>query len=178
MPIAKSVPNAHEESWQLFIKQDSQVIKLLSEGYVLQAVHKYYDRYKQELYRKLRLKNTTTGEKWIRPFILAGQSWKIGEPEFPNGKPLYNLPTIYANPKATIFVLEGEFKTDVLNKKLVQLGFSGKCLATTSGSATSAGKTDWAPLKNREVVIWPDNDKPGFEYARQVAQHIEEVNSK
>lgn len=178
MPIKKTVINPLDNLFAQFIQQHPEISKLLKNGYVQQAVHKYFNVDKQERYRKLRLKNHGTGEKWIRPFHWDGQKWKNGEPDFPDGKPLYNLPAIHANPNATLYVLEGEFKADVLNKKFTQLGFADKYFATTSGSATSAGKTDWTPLKNRNVVIWPDNDKPGFEYARQVAQHIAEVNSK
>ncbi len=31
----------------------------------------------------------SNGEKWIRPMYLNGHGYEIGEPEFPNRKPLY-----------------------------------------------------------------------------------------
>jgi hypothetical protein len=47
----------------------------------------------------------------------------------------------------------------------------GRCvLATTSGAADSAGKTDWRALAGRSVTLWPDNDEAGRRYADAVAE--------
>ena len=39
-------------------------------------------------------------------------------------------------------------------------------------SALSAAKADWTPLHGRTVVIWPDNDGPGANYAADVARLV------
>ncbi|TYZ39108.1 hypothetical protein C2U34_26420, partial [Ralstonia solanacearum] len=33
-------------------------------------------------------------------------------------------------------------------------------------------KTDWSPLAGKAVLIWPDRDKPGWEYADRASQAI------
>jgi DNA primase len=40
---------------------------------------------------------------------------------------------------------------------------------TSAGGAHAADKNDWEPLRGRCVVVFPDNDKAGAEYARDVA---------
>ena len=47
-------------------------------------------------------------------------------------------------------------------------------VATTAmnGANAPVEKTDWLPLAGKSVVIWPDRDKPGWEYAAQAAQAI------
>ncbi len=45
-------------------------------------------------------------------------------------------------------------------------------IATTSGGAQSVDAADWQPLAGRNVLIWPDNDKAGFEYAQHAADKL------
>jgi RecA-family ATPase len=41
-------------------------------------------------------------------------------------------------------------------------------VVTSPAGAKGAKKVDWTPLQGREVVIWPDHDAPGMEYAAEV----------
>jgi hypothetical protein len=107
-------------------------------------------------------------DKWIRPFHLSGRSFEMGEPKRKGGKLLYRLHRIIDDPDAVVWVVEGEQKADALEKR----GF----LATTSGSATSAGAADWEPLRGRTCIIWPDNDQPGRAYAGEVASILLEMS--
>jgi putative DNA primase/helicase len=43
------------------------------------------------------------------------------------------------------------------------------CITSPGGSKASA-QADWSPLNGREVVVWPDNDDPGRQYAAAVAR--------
>ena len=95
---------------------------------------------------------------------LNGNGYEIGEPKFPNGKPLYALHRLTMNPDATVWIVEGEQKADALN--------SFGLTATTSGGATSTNGTDWEPLRRRSCIIWPDNDDPGKAYAGEVASTL------
>ena len=133
-------------------------------GFVLQALHEYTDRDGKPLHWRIRLKHPETGEKWIRPMRLNGHGYELGEPKFESGKPLYALHTVASNPNAEVWIAEGEQKADALNK----LGL----VATTSGAADSAGKTDWRPLAGRHVTIWPDNDEAGRRYADAVTDAL------
>ena len=80
----------------------------------------------------------------------------------PNPRPLYNQPALV---KATTVVLvEGEKAADAL----ISVGI----VATTAmnGASAPTDKTDWSPLAGKHVVIWPDNDQAGKDYAKSAAQ--------
>src|SRR5262249_20299801 len=44
-------------------------------------------------------------------------------------------------------------------------------VVTSPGGSRAAAQADWSPLVGREVVIWPDADDPGRQYAAAVAKH-------
>lgn len=133
---------------------------IIAKGFKPVALHTYTDTQGEPLYYRIRVKHPETGEKWIRPIKLNGAGFELGEPKFKNGKPLYALHRIVSNPDAAVWIVEGEGKADALNK----LGL----VASTSGGTTSADGADWQPLRNRTVIIWPDNDDPGKAYASGV----------
>lgn len=128
------------------------------------ALHTYRAKDGTPIYWRARLKNTTTGEKWIRPFWWNSESFTMGEPPAPpEGKPLYGLELLAQHPDAQVIVCEGENCADALNK----VG-AGKFIAITSGSASSAQAANWQLLTGREVTVWPDNDEAGKKYAEEV----------
>ena len=131
----------------------------ISEGYELTALHKYTDEKGKTTHWRIRCKHPD-GRKWIRPMQLTGDKYALGEPTFQNGKPPYLLHRISGN--STVWIVEGEQKAEALTKL-------GLC-ATTSGSATSASKTDWTPLQGRTCIVWPDNDAAGKAYAGDVSE--------
>lgn len=133
----------------------------LRDGYLPQALHEYTTADGEPLYWRIRLKHPESGDKWIRPMQRSGDSYALGEPDFPAGKPLYRLHELAARPGDPVTVCEGEWCADAL----VQRG----ALTTTSGAADSAAKTDWRALAGRRVTIWPDNDEAGRRYADAVA---------
>ena len=87
----------------------------------------------------------------------------------PDPRPLYNIPGITAAKK--IILVEGEKSAD----SLIAYGLT----ATTAmfGANAPINKTDWSPLIGKEVIIWPDHDEAGKEYAQKVAQHLIKVAS-
>ncbi|MBX3711620.1 MAG: AAA family ATPase [Lysobacter sp.] len=137
---------------------------MIAEGYKAAALHAYRNADGLTLFYRIRLKHPGTGDKWIRPMHHNGHAFVIGEPPAPAiGKPLYRLPELLAD-AGPVYVVEGEACADAL----AGLGV----IATTSGSADSADAADWSPLRGREMVIWPDNDKAGERYARAVAAKL------
>ncbi|HEY3319333.1 MAG TPA: AAA family ATPase [Planctomycetota bacterium] len=144
----------------------------------LQAAAKFLERIlnarctRQDVYRDARGKDTIAvlrlekndGGKTYRPLHRVDGGWVMGDP--PGLLPLYNLPTILsADRSKPVVVVEGEKCAE----RLTSLGF----LATTSAhGAKSAKKSDWSPLVGREVIIWPDKDAPGLEYAADVAHAL------
>ena len=84
-------------------------------------------------------------------------------------RPLYNIPQI-KNSK-TIIIVEGEKSADAL----IENGFT----ATTAmfGANAPIEKTDWSHLKDKEVIIWPDNDEAGISYANRLSKHLTNICS-
>lgn len=133
------------------------------------AIHHYTDRDGAITFARLRLKHPDTGEKWIRPLRrdAAGIWCELKAPEFEGGAPLYNLHPLCdpARQSERMILVEGEYKVDMLALRGI--------LATTSGGAQSVEAADWQPAAGRNVLVWADNDKPGFEYAQHAADKLQ-----
>jgi putative DNA primase/helicase len=88
----------------------------------------------------------------------------------PDPRPLYNQPGMAS--AAQVVLAEGEKCAQALNDTGV--------VATTAmhGANAPVDKTDWSPLASKAVLIWPDRDKPGWEYATQAAQAILSAGAK
>ena len=63
---------------------------------------------------------------------------------------------LWERPDAPVLVVEGEKTSDAARKL-----FSSYVPTTSMSGAKAAHLSDWAPLKGREVVVWPDNDPDG-----------------
>ena len=85
----------------------------------------------------------------------------------PNPRPLYNIPGILK--AKTVVLVEGEKSAD----SLMRHGIT----ATTAmfGANAPIDKTDWEPLKNKHVIIWPDHDEPGRQYADKVSLKLKNL---
>jgi putative DNA primase/helicase len=88
----------------------------------------------------------------------------------PDPRPLYNQPGMTS--AAQVVLVEGE--------KCAQALIDAGVNATTAmhGANAPVEKTDWSPLAGKAVLIWPDRDKPGWEYATQAAQAILSAGAK
>lgn len=137
----------------------------INDGYQYVGYHLYTDENNHILYIKIRLKHTN-GKKWIRPFHLnvKTKNWVMSEPKFSEGKPLYRLPNLKNNLTDIIWLHEGEVCVEIME----QYGF----LCTTSGSASSVSATNWLPVANRIIRIWPDNSLSGTKYLNDAAQTL------
>lgn len=109
-------------------------------------------------------KSDKSAKKEFRPFCHYCQRWHA-----PDIRPLYYAKAL-KDTAGPVLVVEGENCADALNS----LGI----LATTVfGSAGGIGKADFAPLKDRDVIIWPDNDEPGCKFANGVALSLRECGA-
>ena len=88
----------------------------------------------------------------------------------PDPRPLYNQPGM--TNAAQVVLVEGE--------KCAQALIDAGIVATTAmhGANAPVEKTDWSPLAGKAVLIWPDRDKPGWEYATQAAQAVLSAGAK
>jgi putative DNA primase/helicase len=107
------------------------------------------------------------GTKTFAPLSL----WKDAEGSLswqwvvPQGlRPLYNLSKLAEAPiSTTVVIVEGEKAANVLQDHLPD-----HVVVTSAGGAKASSKTDWSPLAGRKVIVWPDNDEAGKDYAASV----------
>jgi len=126
-------------------------------GGAVAATWPYHDAAGNEVARIVRIE-LPGGSKDYRPLSRDPGGWRIGGIDEP--RPLYCLSELAG--ATWVYVTEGEKAADAAR--------SIALVATTSmHGAQSPGKTDWLPLAGKDVVILPDNDKPGSEYAKTVA---------
>ncbi|WP_291988461.1 phage/plasmid primase, P4 family [Candidatus Accumulibacter sp. ACC007] len=79
----------------------------------------------------------------------------------PDPRPLYNQPGMTTSD--TVVLVEGE--------KCAQALIDTGVVATSAmhGANAPVDKTDWTPLNGKRVLIWPDLDKAGWDYALAAA---------
>lgn len=134
-------------SAQSNIAQDSKLVAeweyLTPDGTYIWSARRYEDQ---------------DGNKKVLPYNKTTDDHKA----HPVPRPLYNLPGISSSEK--VIIVEGE-------KCAQALIDAGYCATTAMmGANAPTDKTDWSPLKGNAVTIWPDNDKPGMEYAQNCAK--------
>ncbi|WP_265026563.1 AAA family ATPase [Wolbachia endosymbiont (group A) of Bibio marci] len=117
----------------------------------------YYDESDQVIATVYRY-NTDSGKRYL-PFDVKRSNFTP-----PETRPLYNIPGIMKSDK--VILVEGEKCADAL----IEQGMT----ATTAmlGANAPIEKTDWSPLKGKHVIIWPDNDEPGKQYAEKVVKKL------
>lgn len=91
--------------------------------------------------------------------------WKA----LPEPRPLYGLPDLQRT-DSPVLLVEGEKTADV-----AQVLFPHCTVLTWSGGANAVGKANWSPLAGRAVIIWPDNDEPGFKAALEIATLLQSI---
>lgn len=107
-------------------------------------------------------------EKIVMPFFeFKGGKWKAKAPPVP--RPLYGLELLASKPEEPIFVVEGEKCADALRRL-------GILAVTSQGGSKAYDKADWSVIRGRDVTIWPDNDKPGMDYAAGVKKILSQHN--
>lgn len=112
-----------------------------------------------------------SGEKVVIPFFKRdGSKWKSGAAPLP--RPLYGLNKLTKQPDSPVIICEGEKASDAAQKLL-----PGFVVMTSPGGSKAAGKADWTPLRDRSVIIWPDNDKPGKKYLCDVLAQLKMVGA-
>ena len=120
------------------------------------------------LYRVKRVEWTEAGDRHKSFFQerYTGGKWELGL----KGVELvpFNWPALGERAGDVVYIVEGEKCSDALSPFGV--------LATTA-SGGSHSKIDWSKfLSGRRVVILPDNDAPGYEYALRVADQLHGSN--
>ena len=81
--------------------------------------------------------------------------------------PLYRVREIAERPGDPVLVVEGERTVEVAAET-----FRDYVVTTSCGGGSQAGTADWTPLAGRAVVIWPNNDSAGIQYAEKVSELV------
>lgn len=92
----------------------------------------------------------------------------------PKPRSLYRLELLNTAPSLPVLIVEGEPKCDAANKTIGQHHI---CISWPGG-AKAWKHVDWSLLKGRTVAIWPDNDEPGQDAARQIAAQLRHHQAK
>ncbi len=105
------------------------------------------------------------GKKEFRPWDVKRRKMAPPDP-----RPLYNQSGM--KDAAQVVLVEGE--------KCAQALINAGVTATTAmhGANAPVDKTDWTPLEGKAVLIWPDRDKPGWEYAANAAQAVLDAGAR
>jgi putative DNA primase/helicase len=102
--------------------------------------------------------DTASGKQYL-PWDVKTKQYKAPEP-----RPLYNQLGISCS--ARVVLVEGE--------KCAKALIDSSICATTAmnGANAPVDKTDWSPLFGKHVLIWPDHDLPGKDYAERVINKL------
>ena len=109
--------------------------------------------------------NKSDGDKEFRPLVLENGRWL--PKGIPKPRPIYNLLELLKRPDAPVLVVEGEKTSDTAGKL-----YPSHISITSMGGAKAPRQSDWGPLKDRQVVVWPDNDSDGQRYAQEVTDLV------
>lgn len=107
--------------------------------------------------------------KTFRQLWFDGNKWVYKLPDHykkANSKPLYNLGKIRAT-TGWVVVTEGEKACEAAAKYFPTLACT-----TWSGGCKGHGKTDFSPLKDRKIFLWPDADDEGRDAMQAVADKL------
>ena len=106
----------------------------------------------------------TADGKEFRPWAVKARKTRA-----PNPRPLYNQPAVKT--AREVWLVEGEKAAEAL----ISQGF---CATTAmNGAKAPVEKTDWSPLKDKRVLIWPDHDETGLAYAHHAAKAVDEAGA-
>jgi AAA domain len=85
----------------------------------------------------------------------------------PAPRPLYGLDRLAAAPDATVIICEGE-KACVAAQHM----FPDYACVTWPGGALAVGHVDLTPLRDRGIIVWPDNDQGGHAAAMDLRRAL------
>ena len=91
------------------------------------------------------------------------KAWHAKAPPVP--RPIYGLDRLATRLEAPVLVTEGEKAADAAGTTFPEM-----VAVTSQGGSHAADKSDWTPLRDRHVTVWPDNDDAGAGYGANVAE--------
>jgi predicted P-loop ATPase len=102
--------------------------------------------------------NPVGGKKQIIPWSWAPSKARYIQKGFNSPRPLYGLELLAERPDAPILLVEGEKACEAAR----HFASNVYVVMTWSHGVQSLAKTDWTPIKDKKVLLWPDADAPGL----------------
>ncbi len=149
-----------------------KVLELQKEGFERGALYLYADEEGTWIYGILRMDHPTKGKQIlpIRATRALGCNPALEVKAIDAPRPLYGLDLLASRPDAPVLIVEGEKAADA-----GRIRFPGYVVVTWPGGAQGLGQVDLRPLAGCDVIIWPDNDKPGRDAAEQLAGLLTDI---
>ena len=106
---------------------------------------------------------------WCR-HVDGREEWRLKH--IPSPRPIFGLDRLASRPLAPVLVVEGAKKCAP-----AELLFPDYVAIAWVAGSKSTHLVDWSPLRDRVVVIWPDNDDPGREAAAKITERALEAGA-
>jgi hypothetical protein len=135
----------------------------------IERTHDYHDEAGKVLFQVVIHGRDATGKKDMGqrrpdPTKPGGWSWSLKGVVSP--RPLFRLPQLLASdPAQPVWIVEGEKDADAVAGR-------GGVATCNPGGAGNWHKADQSPLRDRDIIISPDNDTAGRNHAEQVAKAL------
>lgn len=138
--------------------------------------YEYKNKDNQLLGYTLRIQDQT-GNKQVLPVTychnqsLEQSRWMSKGFTNKGDKPIYGHNRLVEKEHKPVLIVEGERTANIAQELLPD-----HVVISWMGGAQSVDRVNWASLTGRVVTIWPDNDAPGQEAAKNIAEHIDNHN--
>ncbi|WP_050798397.1 DUF927 domain-containing protein [Commensalibacter intestini] len=84
--------------------------------------------------------------------------------------PLYGLDLLTQRPTDPFLIVEGEKTADT-----ARILFPEYIVMTSQGGSHGANRNEWSVLKDKSIIIWPDHDQAGEDYASDLIEILYEI---
>lgn len=145
-------------------------------GHSSSAVYVYRDESSEPLFYICRY--DYDGKKHFTPYTFS-ENGEWTPKHWPNPRPLFNLDKLLHDTKKPVLIVEGE-KAALAAEKFINI----YTVVTWSSGANSIKNTDFTPLTNRSVLLWPDADEPGIKamsilasILKPICQQVKVINT-
>ena len=103
-------------------------------------------------------------------------TWRDGKwaaKGYPDPKPLFGVERLAEYPSLPVLIVEGE-KCAIAAQRLLP----NYVVLTWAGGAGAVKKSNWRPLKGREVIVWPDADAPGQQAGATIGEILSAIATR
>lgn len=149
-------------------------LKFMLKNNKISDIYEYKTISNELLGYTVRMEDLGSSKKQILPVTychnekLNKSRWQLKGFSDARTKPIYGIEKLAENPEKPILIVEGEKTANKAQELLPDHN-----VISWMGGAHAVDKVDWSKLSSRSVTIWPDNDKPGIEAAKSIANHID-----